>query len=448
MKKVNIFLILAVILVNYSCKKVLSIDPPKNQLTPDKVFDNSSSLNAATSNLYTVLGAVDGNFIPAVSTYTDELITTNVDATSTEFSNGILTSENTRVLSVWQNLYSAIYKANALIEGLKTSVSIPDSVKTQCLGEALFMRAYCLFMLTNVYGDVPLVTSTNVTINAMAPKVSGKLIYQQVIDDLKEATSLLPVNYTGDGEKIRANKWVAVAFLAKAYLYTGDYANAETQATQIISSGQYTLTNLNNVFLANNSEAILQLWNTSGYSNLSFVPASGKPSYQISLSLLNAFEPGDNRKSNWINSTIISGTTYFYPYKYKLRTITTGTNAEYTMYMRLGEVYLIRAEARVQQNHLADALSDLNIIRNRAGLGNITGSSTQASLLTTIFHERQVELFYESGNRFFDLKRSGTISSVLTPIKPLWKSTGSIFPIPQSEELKDPNLIQNPGYNN
>ena len=69
-------------------------------------------------------------------------------------------------------------------------------------------------------------------------------------------------------------------------------------------------------------------------------------------------------------------------------------------------------------------------------------------MLSAIYQERQVELFDEAGNRFFDLKRTGTINTVLGQIKPLWKPTGNLFPIPQSDELKDPYLTQNPGYTN
>jgi len=437
---------LLVLLFGFSCKKLISVPSPPTQLTPDKVFDNSSSAIAATANLYTVLHTVDGNFIQQVGTYTDELVTTNVDETSAEFAKSALLATNTSVLSVWQNLYKTIYKANTVIEGLQSSSILPDSVKSQCLGEALFMRAYCYFILTNIYGDVPLITSTSVTLNASASRVSSNLVEQQVITDLKNAATLLPTTYTGSGEKVRANKWAATALLSKAYLYTGDFRNSEAAASAIINSGQYALTDLSNVFLANSNEAILQLWNTNGYTTINSVPSSGEPIYQIAPSLLNAFEAGDQRLNNWASSTTMSGTTYHYPYKYKQYSPTTGSSAEYTMYLRLGEIYLIRAEARAHQSgEFTLAASDLNIIRSRAGLGN-TNAVIQTDLLSAIFHERQVELFNENGNRLFDLRRSGTINSVLSALKPSWKSTGNVFPIPQSEVLQDPHLTENPGY--
>ena len=447
MKKIIINTVyLLVLLFGFSCKKLISVPSPPTQLTNDKVFDNSSAAIAATANLYTVLGTVDGNFIQQVGTYTDEFVTTNVDEKSAEFAKSALLATNTSVLSVWQNLYKTIYNANAVIGGLQSSSRLPDSIRNQCLGEALFMRAYCHFMLTNIYGDVPLITSTNVTINASASRVSSNLVEQQVITDLKSAAALLPTAYTGSGEKVRANKWAATALLAKAYLYTGDFKDSEIATSAIINSGQYALTNLNSVFLANSNEAILQLWNMNGYTTLNSIPSSGEPIYQVAPSLLNAFEAGDQRLTNWINSTSPSGTTYYYSYKYKQNSPVSGSSAEYTMYLRLGEIYLIRAEARAQQSgEFTLAASDLNIIRNRAGLGN-TNAVSQTDLLLAIFHERQVELFNENGNRFFDLRRSGTINSVLSALKPFWKFTGNVFPIPQSEVLQDPHLTENPGY--
>lgn len=429
-----------------ACKKMVGIDPPPNQLTPDKVFKDSSSVVAATANMYTLLGSADANFLRNAGTYTDELVTTTNTETATEFSNGSLTVTNTIVLSVWQNLYATIYKANAIIEGLKSPTGISSPLKNQCLGEAKFVRAYCLYLLVNIYGDVPLVTTTDVTINAKIAKSPANSVMAQVIADLNDGVQLMAGSYPFSGEKVEANKWAAAALLAKAYLYVKDYANAELQASSVINSGSYSLLDdLNSVFTANNDEAILQLWNATGSTSLCLVPASGAPAYQVSPRLLAAFEQNDLRETAWVNTTVVSGTTYSYPYKYKQRSPVAGPLAEYNMYLRLAETYLVRAEARAQQGDLTGAAADVNTIRNRAGLPNTT-AATQADLLTAILHERQVELFYEGGNRFFDLKRSGTINAVMQPLKPFWKVTAQLFPIPQAEVLSDPNLVQNPGY--
>jgi hypothetical protein len=119
------------------------------------------------------------------------------------------------------------------------------------------------------------------------------------------------------------------------------------------------------------------------------------------------------------------------------------------MVLRLGELFLIRAEARAQQNNLQSALSDLNVIRKRAGLPNVNVNGKD-SLLLSILHERQVELFAEWGHRWFDLKRTGNIDRIMNLVTPqkggIWKTTSRLFPLPEGDIEKNNNLNQNPGY--
>ena len=91
-------------------------------------------------------------------------------------------------------------------------------------------------------------------------------------------------------------------------------------------------------------------------------------------------------------------------------------------------------------------MEDLNVIRNRAGLGNTT-ALTQSALIVAVLEERQRELFTELGHRFFDLKRTNTLSNVLSPTKPGWDANDTLLPLPDAELLLNPNLKpQNPGY--
>jgi hypothetical protein len=116
------------------------------------------------------------------------------------------------------------------------------------------------------------------------------------------------------------------------------------------------------------------------------------------------------------------------------------------MVLRLAEQYLIRAEARAEQNELTGAASDLNIIRMRAGL-NPTTATSQADILTAIQHERRVELFTEWGHRWFDLRRWGTAVPLLSSEKPNSVTEDDLlYPVPQSEISVNSNLTQNPGY--
>jgi hypothetical protein len=180
-----------------------------------------------------------------------------------------------------------------------------------------------------------------------------------------------------------------------------------------------------------------------------FIPltASADPNHAMTASLAAAFERDalrpdyqDDRFDSWVK-TSASGKYYIAKYG----TIT-AANTEFFVVLRLAEQYLIRAEARAQQNNLTGSLADINVIRSRAGLHPAT-AQTQAELLLAVEHERQVELFGEFGHRWFDLKRTGRADAVLAPVKgSAWQSTDVLYPIPALQVTNNPALVQNPGY--
>jgi hypothetical protein len=115
--------------------------------------------------------------------------------------------------------------------------------------------------------------------------------------------------------------------------------------------------------------------------------------------------------------------------------------------LRLAEQYLIRAEARANQNNIAGAVDDINVIRTRAGLPAVSQGVSKDQCLLAIEQERRIELFTEWGHRWFDLKRTNRADAVLSTLKsPNWQSADRLYPIPQSELETDVHLNQNPGY--
>ena len=165
----------------------------------------------------------------------------------------------------------------------------------------------------------------------------------------------------------------------------------------------------------------------------------------------------DNRKTSWVDSTTFNAVKYYRINKYKVQTATAATlGNEYTVMLRLGEQYLIRAEARAQQSNIDGAQSDINVIRNRAGLGNTT-AATQSTLLSAIAKERKLELFGEYGNRWFDLKRTGTLVARASAHNYRIKEANFVGidgqlkilrPIPQTalDLNQNKDFPQNPGY--
>jgi hypothetical protein len=327
--------------------------------------------------------------------------------------------------------------------------------KRQLTGEASFLRAYCYFYLVNLFGPVPLVTTTQYAYSDTMSRTPVVEVYNQIKADLKLAQSSLLSDYSiSGGERVRANQWSAVALLSRVYLYNQQWDSAEEAATAVISNNSlFYLPTLDSVFLANSPEAILQLDPPNSYpyateegNQLIPYDSTASPNWYMTSQLLGAFEPGDQRYTSWVDSTDYSGTYYYYPYKYKVYAGTQGNITEYYMLLRLGEQYLIRAEARAWQNNLPGAIGDLNVIRGRAGLDTLSSGLNQTQVIAAVAQERRIELFAEWGHRWLDLKRTDSATAVLQPIKPKWTANAVLWPIPQSELTADAYLTQNGGY--
>ncbi len=442
-----------------SCKKFVEIPPPKNQLVNEAIFSDSSNATKAVLGLYVnmiqsaSLNIASGGTTVYTALSADEIYPTASSGDPREFYDNAISVNNAQNgSSLWQNGYSIIYGANACIEGLTLSNTLFESVKNQLLGESRFVRAFIYFNLVNLYGPIPLITSTDYNQNKIEGRSPVDAIYDQIILDLREAKKLLTTNYVS-AERARPNKYTASALLAKVYLYQKRWNEAENEASQIINSNTYSLeSDLNNVYKASNIESIWKLrpvyTGVETWEGYFILPASSTvlPNYVVTNYLLNAFELNDQRKVKWLKSNIVSGQAYYYPNKYKLGYDGATTPLEHYIVFRLAEQYLIRAEARVQQGNLTDAITDVNLIRSRAGLTNLISSLTQAQIISAVEQERRIELFCEWGNRWFDLKRTDRVNAVLGLIKTNWQPTDILYPIPQLELNRNPFLTQNPGY--
>lgn len=477
-----VLLLSAVICLCCSCKKLVEIDPPRNTISTSQVFKTDAQATAAMAGVYINMltyGAMGSGRITLLgSLSSDELVVYGgVNAGSYPFNANRLQLKDAP-LDQWVNAYQSVYDANAVIEGIAASTftTLHDDVRNALTGEAKFVRAFCYFYLTNLFGDVPLALTVDFNKTKQLPRAPQEQVYKQIIQDLQEAAATLPEDYSvsNGGLRVRPNKWAATLLLARVLLYTGNYEDAATQATAVINQASlYGLeNNLNNVFSTTSREAIWQLqqdvannmtYNATfeGYMFLPVPLHTGLPLGYLSPELLSAFEPGDKRRSDWVDSTdnsISPGATgnYRYPFKYKVGSANSdrsglGVATEYYMMLRLAEAYLIRAEASAHGagGGASAAIADLDVIRSRAGLSNLPSNLNQSQLLAAVAKERQTELFCEWGHRWFDLKRTGRATQVLSAIamKLPWQGDFQLlYPIPVSEIQKDPYLKQNPGY--
>ncbi len=450
------------------CKKFANVPPPNNQLTTETVFTSDNTVVAALAGMYirtyvnnNQTWQIDMSVCPENSADETHYYTTNT--TYDPFYLNNIAIDNSTVQTTWTNLYKTVYMANAIIAGVQAnSASLTDSIQTKAIAESKFMRAFSYFYLVNLFGDVPLVLTTAAINTTNAARTAKDQVYTQIIADLQDAQSKLRSDYWSSptNDRVRPNKFAATALLARVYLYLGRWSDAEAQATAVINqSSLYALqstANIGNVFLKDNTEAIFQMDGTAsgsiylGYNNLAWQYVFYNtllltPWMVMTDNLVNAFEPGDARYTTWVRSLNYGGTTCYYPYKYKNMNATTGSSAEAYVYLRLAEQYLIRAEARAEQGNTDGAAADINVIRNRAGLGNTT-AATQADLLLAVEQERRIELFCELGHRWYDLKRTNRADAVLSVEKTGWKSTAALYPIPSLEISNDANLTQNTGY--
>jgi hypothetical protein len=467
--------IFAVLCNILGCKKLTEVSPPTTSVTEANVFNSDATATAVLTGLYTQIsqtGYVGGTCsMPTLSLWAglsaDELALWNgvTDPKLIAYYTNSL-SGNTAGFEFWGNAYTYIYTCNSAIEGITNSTGLSNAVRQQLLGEAKFMRGFFYFYLVNLYGDVPLALTSDYKSISVLKRDATLQVYQQIIADLTDAETLLSTVFV-DGslvgtttERTRPTKWAAEALLARVYLYTADYPDAEKAATDVINnSSLFELASLDSVFLKNSSEAIWQLQPvTTGITNTQdgeffIMPATGPSSANfvyLTDSLLASFEDSDQRKTNWIDSITANNFTYYFPFKYKVNEVAADVS-EYLMMIRLGEQYLIRAEARIQQGNIGGGLLDLNTIRVRAGLSDYAGATDQTSVLNALLHERRVELFTELGQRWLDLKRTSTVDVTMTGIAPekgnSWESYQQLYPLLTTDIQKDPNLVQNSGYN-
>jgi hypothetical protein len=484
-------LCLFIMTIHLACKKLITVKEPINTITTADVFSTDALATSAMAGAYSVM--INGNdnasafnsFSAGISTYlggvsSDELYSyltasNGVDPYNT---NHVTIFNSGTSFPVWSSAYTTIYKANAVIEGIAASKSamLHDDVRNELTAEAKFIRAFSYFYLTNFFGDVPMALTVDFNQTQNLPRMPQQQVYAQIIKDLKEAQAALSADYSiGKGERIIPNKWAATLLLARVYLYMRDYTSAAAQATAVVNNASlFALEgDLNNVFLTNSREAVWQLKQSATNEYLKNATAEGyrflppalnwSALYCLTDQLLSGFEPGDQRRIAWVgatdNSDNGSGTplppvTSYYPYKYKIGS-GNGDAAqplnEYYMTLRFAEAYLIRAEAAANgaAGSTAAAIADLNVIRNRAGLPNLANTLSQQQVIAAVAKENQIEFFAEWGHRWFDLKRTGQASGVLSviPLKQPWAGDYQLlYPIPPEEIKADHFLMQNPGY--
>ncbi len=442
-KYIYSFLVLAISLGASSCKKYLD-EKPNNLLPTEDAITDAGTARAAIIGAYDRVQNYYASNYPTLGVMpADNVIFNGTLNEYLQLDQNAVPVDNVITVAAYQNIYKAVNSANSVIAAVP-AVNDPlltSDEKNKILGEAYFIRALAYFDLGRGWGGVQLQLTPTTDLNALKGVKRSTLdqTYDQVLADLTKAEQLLPEDAS---TRNRAQKSVARALRARLHLYRQQWSDAENYATQVIGNTKYALVKPYNTFFTApflSTESVFELSfstnDKNSYWNLWYPSSAGgqytlKPSDAL-VAKLNNPNIGGTRK------TLIAGTgTGVYGVLYN----TTSSSIDPSYVIRIAELYLIRAEARAQQNNLSGAIADLNIIRARAGVPATT-ATTQADVLQAIEDENSVEFPFEA-HRWFDLVRTGRAGAVLgLTNKNYW-----LFPIPYSDILSDPDVTQNPGY--
>jgi hypothetical protein len=473
--------------------------------------DPNETGSAVLSNLYInysgALQGVNGLYNSTREVYRDIWVLDEIADDGYGGTNRLAVEDNNFLPSsgitgdIFTKSYQAIGRINIFLDRapLIPNLTVNENIlRNQFVGEAKLLRALHYFNLVRLFGAVPLVLTEQTDINALdVSRAPVSEVYDQIRTDLTEAIAALPVSHpnsslvqpvppglTGGREKGRVTSILAKAMLGHVYLTLKDFPNADLFLSQALADASANGVVLNSSY-AQNFEALSnsELTNESlfeiGFSTIAVLPGAqhnwpfqfGPPEdnnsvnlnaptdkalpamAQLSNTLAEAFAPGDLRKASTIKyNSIEFPTTTTVPRsinaKFWQRGLTNQGTANYPVY-RLADVILLAAEAKQARGGFDPAaLTLLNSVHAhpRTGLTAYTNLSGDA-LRDAIRLERRVELALE-GKRYFDLLRWGNLTAVMaahgSPVDP--KKNG-LFPIPQGERDKNPNLTQNDGYN-
>lgn len=476
---VKVFLGLSVLLLTTSCSDFLEEDP-ENQVATSNYYTTEQDAIAAVNSVYAYLGSYNAGNTAGVyhSTFwvtmglaSDELLNNQLGTPQfDQLASFTHNAENAAVLEIWQMHYKTITLANIAIERIP-NIEMNEDLRARLVNEAKFLRGLLYFNLVRMFGEVPLVTVENAPLTPEVASVDD--IYAQILLDLTAAEEL-PVD--GEIQQGRATSGAAKALLAKVHLTRGDYDLASTKALEVINQHPYGLwEEFSDAFaIANrggqeavfsvgfgNGGGAISFWEV-GQFNVRLLPTALSTDAGITNAqgwqyatpdLYAAFTDTDERKEDTFITQFVSndGSTVsldkVYIDKYWDRTSEPkgGDSFQDFPVLRYSDVLLVYAEAQARLGNFEVANQYLNMVRERAGLPEVSASSMEP-FIDLLLAERRRE-FVAEGKRWFDLTRLGRLEEAVLEAKGISVSPDHyLFPIPQRERDVNPNLPQNSGY--
>jgi hypothetical protein len=460
-------LLLFTTLIVNSCGNFLNL-PPLQDLDADGALTNAQGIETAITGSYQIIQGGNmwgGNMLTMTEVFGDFALPErgNLDFHTGMYANRNLNFFNAHGRECWNNAYDGINRVNNVLARLGGATDLSEANRNRIRGEALFLRGLFHFELVRWFGlpfganmgnaqaGIVIRTEPTNSPNAQGPRARNTVneVYAQVIRDLTEAESLLPVSGATGHIAGRASKGAAAAILSRVYFQQNDFARAVEAASRVIANTNYRLADLNTVFGENapkgggSPEVVFDIRNRDDNNNNGIGDASRYDGFQIpfisasdTLKRLVASFPMNDRRRSYLQDEGAAPNRLF-----------VNKFAAFVMnipVIRMGEVYLTRAESRAEAGDAAGALADLNAVRMRAGIPALMGL-TGTALRDAIRRERAMELIFE-GDRFQNVKRMRGLN-----VNPLnanqrfaFDAPQLLWKIPDTEMNANPQMQQNP----
>ena len=476
-----------------SCKEdILDISPAANNTSND-FYQNESQLNQAVLSIYNSLRTMPTNNWLMSEVRADNGLESfvNVQRDVNDIGNFLAAAQTGAIQTTWSTLYNQIYRANILLEKIEPFTFAKVG---QFKGEAQFLRAMAYFDLVRYFGDVPMTTKVlTIEESKKIQREPFANVYNLIVEDLKFAVANLPETYIA-ADKGRATKWAAKALLGRVYLTMYGYPLKQADKLALAKAQFADVIAKESLFpLATNFADLFKAANDNKYNVFEVQYVSGG----LGLGNLAPFDMAFQFPSQWsafqpsgydavVSPQLMAGWPNLD--KRKFASVDTGytdaktgaksTRSQFTKFLEKGSTVpvdrydhpnnfpLIRYEdvlltyAEILNEEAAappaQALTNLNRIRKRAGLADLTPApTTKEAFRLALEQERQWE-FCGEGLRWHELVRTGRALEVMNkfmttnavPIKRTLDDHDLLYPIPQKELLINPGFWkQNPGYN-
>lgn len=501
----------------YSCNEDLLNQPNSNSVNADTFWQTPGDFEKAVNGMY---HPITNTFFWGRIIHTGAMLRSDVfNVRPFDANTALSTLQGVPGVArwateVWQEPFKCIYRANSILENISPDAVTDEAQRNSFEGQAYFMRAFSNWYLLNLFQNIPLITSTPKSFDEYFPtQATPNEVWDQIIADLEQAKNLLPATWDGPNAG-RPTSGSAAGMLGKSHLYRGNWAAAETALMEVVNSGNYSLLPAEQyhenfgVTNENNQESVFELqylgletfsWGvdipgvgTMGNFHIDYAPPSKSPdqSHYVNSWVKDLFEKnGETVRRNatlaydYEGSTGYGGVAFtedlaeditlansenmepIFTRKYAGMDLGSrdaidflGTNVGNNWrIIRYADVLLMIAEAQNEQGKTAEAIANINQVRERAQVATLENGLSNDDVRQAIIDERVLELTGE-GHRFFDLVRWGLADDYMGETSlhgdhPKSLSGGTFATgrdeyiwIPVSELAANANLKQNLGY--